>query len=445
MKAWPPRLSRPRMVALLALVLVGAGSAWWMLTGPPELRLRTIIEPPEEFRLQLAEIQGFSPDGSILVIEHKIDNDPRTLILRHARSGRIEKRIDSDLDETIPIESLDPTFYPAIFHAFSPDGSLLAVWLDDGNVIRILDTATWEEKTAFRQDRTWRCRFFPDGKALLIQTMLGFTVWDVSKGERLETMEKWCDGEETRCWISPDGRELKAVLERGPKKGEEDCVWQIGTWDGPTWALRRQIERAWPGGLDDFEIAPDGRTLARVEGQNIVIEDIESGNPVTQLQLPEMPKSLEEGADYALIKWSADGRHLLITGDGMLWLWDIKKPAAVPMAISFGQSPICSSADGKLMGTELRRPILVNSWILRLPTALQKSASWCFGEPHTTQPPSRISLRDMSTGDVLAQATLDIPWVVSLAFSPDGSTLAASDSHGRILLYDVPRTRKSRL
>ena len=40
-----------------------------------------------EFRLQIAEIQGFSPDGSILVVEHKPDNAANTLILRDMRIG----------------------------------------------------------------------------------------------------------------------------------------------------------------------------------------------------------------------------------------------------------------------------------------------------------------------------------------------------------------------
>ena len=156
MKAWPPRLSRPRMAALLTLIIVGAGSAWWMFTGPPELHLRTIIEPPPKFQYQVAEIQGFSPDGSRLVVEHEPDADDsaNTLILRHVSTGQIEKIIDpANLDgerADTPTDQFQGG--RGAFHAFSPDGRLLAVGLDEGNVVKILETETVarRENTATR-------------------------------------------------------------------------------------------------------------------------------------------------------------------------------------------------------------------------------------------------------------------------------------------------------
>lgn len=453
MKAWPPRLSRSRIVALLALVLVGAGSAWWMFTGHPSLHLRTIMEPTGENEFA-DEIQGFSPDGSILVVEHERQNDDSTniLILRNVGTGRIVKIIDptslGERNPDIPEDQFQG--HRGLFHAFSPDGRRLAVGLDEGNVVKIRDTATWQEEKTLRQQCGTHCRFFPDSKMLLIETTRGFTVWDASKGQRVAMMEDWCQGGTTCCRISPDGRELTAVEILEAREGEDHCTWHIGIWDTETWRLKREIRRPHPD-YSQFEVAPSGRTLAAAcSGERIEIEDVDSGVRISQLQLPDVRPLGNQGEwAYSVECWSADSRHLLITGEvgiggeGVLWLWDIKKPAAVPLSmISLDQSQVRTSADGKFLATELRRPILVNPWIFRLPNCLQGPAAWCFGKPGFLHPPSQISLRKMPTGSILAQATLEQSCVFSMHFSPDGSLLAVVDGLGRILLYDVPQMRR---
>ena len=225
------------------------------------------------------------------------------------------------------------------------------------------------------------CRFFPDSTMLFIETTRGFTVWDASTGHRIATMEEWCQGGTTCCRISPDGRELTAVEILEAREGEDHCTWHIGIWDTETWRLKREIR--WPHpDYPQFDVAPSGRTLAAsCSGNRIEIEDLDTGVRVSQLQLPQIERPYLDG-EYFVECWSADSRKVLITsGDGILWLWEIEKPTAVPVSISFDRSQICTSDNGNFFATELTRPISVNSWIPQLPNYLQGPAAWCFGKP----------------------------------------------------------------
>jgi WD40 repeat protein len=438
MRAWPLRRSRRRTATLLALVLLGVATAWWMFFARPELPLRRIIERPQELRDKFAEIKGFSPDGSLLVIDHGPPDSMETLIVRHTSTGQIERTFRTvDFDKG-RIADRHLQYGQVFFHDFSPDGCLLAVGLHDGNVVKLLHTPAWKEKTTLRQERVRGCRFFPDGKTLLMETIRGFSVWDIVAGQRLATMEEWCQGETTRCWIAPDGRELMAVQLLRPRKVEDHWCWRIGTWDTQTWTLRRESKR--PQALQsEFAIDRSGRSLAVVGiGGRIEIQDIQSGQRIAVLQLPV------RDVEYGMDRWRANAGSVLFSGrGGVLWAWDIEKPTAMRVPTSLGDSPFCMSDDGRLVATALSRGIGVNGWILRLPSCLRVPAGWCFGKPRDVAPRFQVSVRDLSTGLVLAQTTLGRDSdPCSMAWSPDGSMLAVTDSHGRVLLYDVPQPRK---
>ena len=85
MKAWPPRLSRPGVAVSLALMLTGAASALSMFSGPAGCEESL---PRGRISRRHTDIEGFSPDGSILVLQYRRNSGPEELILRHAESGR---------------------------------------------------------------------------------------------------------------------------------------------------------------------------------------------------------------------------------------------------------------------------------------------------------------------------------------------------------------------
>ena len=252
-------------------------------------------------------------------------------------------------------------------------------------------------------------------------------------------MEEWCHGGNTECWISSDGRELRAVVAfQDPAKGNRLGYWHFGNWDTSTWEMRWEAQRArGDPAVWDFQIAPDGRKLAAFPGAtDVEIEDFDTGKQIATLRLPD---SNAHGPCHG--HW-IDDRTLLVGGpDPALWLWDIAKPTAMPIPSSDYEPGACSSADGRLLATGLRDMVNMNGWILHLPTALQPAVSWCFGAPHVVQP-SPIMIRDIPSGRLVGQTRLERGWVHSMALSPDRLTLAVTDNEGRVLLYDVPRTGK---
>jgi hypothetical protein len=214
---------RGKRLALLLLGLLGIAWAPRTLTAPPRLRLRQTLEPPPQSHDALAGVHGFSPDGSLLVIEHEPSNsNSALLVIRRVASGRIEKILAADeiAGGSAGAWSEDLAG-PAFFHAFSNDGRLLAVGLRGGGTVKILDTVEWRERVKFDQEGVWACRFFPDDRELFLEGLQGFTVWEVSRARRLLAMENWHQNSPARYRISPDGRELTAVeLTEASKEGE---------------------------------------------------------------------------------------------------------------------------------------------------------------------------------------------------------------------------------
>ncbi len=121
-------LLRGKRLALLLLGLLGIAWARWALTAPPRLRLRQALEPPSQSRTELARVHGFSPDASLLVIEHELSNsDSALMVIRRVASGRIEKILTADEIAGGRADDWRGKLAGcAFFHTFSNDGRLLS-------------------------------------------------------------------------------------------------------------------------------------------------------------------------------------------------------------------------------------------------------------------------------------------------------------------------------
>jgi WD40 repeat protein len=419
-------------LALLALGLLGIVVAGWLAFTPPQLRLRTIIEPPTEFQHDNALIQGFSPDGSLLVIEHDRYGPGVSLIVREVSSGRIAKSVRAtDIiqganDETVL------TSRHSFFQEFSPDGSLLALGLQEGDVVKVYDTLQWREKASLDQALVVSCEFFPDGNTLLVMTARGFTVWDLLTGQRLATMEDWCQAENTQCFISPDGRALMAVELRDPNRKGDQFLWRIGTWDSATWTLQRQIQRDHPHHCD-FKIAPSGQTLATVSDEGLAqIQDIESGTVLNSVELPDT------NVPHGISSRSRDGQFILIEGgEFTFWTWDIRKPEARAITADVAEwcNPMDLSRNGCWIASCCATVSSFDRWRYGLPTPFRTWALWWFGKPLGRSTTLRV--QEVATGLQVGATTIKSSWVASLVWSPNGSLLAASDNKCRVYLYDL--------
>jgi len=147
--------------------------------------------------------------------------------------------------------------------------------------------------------------------------------------------------------------------------------------------------------------SPDGTALAYAVGREIPIYDVATGTVRRTLGPHAMP--------VFRIAWHPDGTAIVSDGNLSLTVWDTEsgKPRAmVGSASSFG--PMTFSPDG---------------------TRFVGASGDAF------------SVRDGKTGAELITVKAELGGIMSLAFSPDGSRIAAGGGGGRIRVWEVPTGR----
>jgi RNA polymerase sigma factor (sigma-70 family) len=183
----------------------------------------------------------------------------------------------------------------------SPDGKLLAAANPDCSV-RLWDLSTGQEAHHLTgHGGLVRNLFFtPDGKTLLTIASYGggedgtIRFWDVESGKetaRLKAAPRWA----LDAALSRDGTTLATA-------GDEKSV---TLWDVGTRKQRRQIETQGP--VNRLAFAPDGKTLAGVEGRTIHFWD-----PVTGRR----KNHVETASGARALAFSPDG-NLLATEDDL--------------------------------------------------------------------------------------------------------------------------------
>ena len=161
--------------------------------------------------------------------------------------------------------------------------------------------------------------------------------------------------------------------------------------------------------------SPDGLTLATVNLRSVGLLDA-----ATKQGLAALPIS-----DVVSLAYSRDGLTLAIgDSEGVVRLWDavIGKPKAMLTRHTEEASHIVYSPDGSMLAT---------AGMLGLSkTELTRYAS-------VSQEDREVRLWDVATGKQKATLIGHVNWVSSLAYSPDGSTLATGGADGVILLWNL--------
>jgi WD40 repeat protein len=277
---------------------------------------------------------------------------------------------------------------------FSPDGKLIASATDDGQHVRLMDSATgkglpdpWNSKSGFHINAY---AFSPDGSILAI-----------------------------------------AGNERSKVKGKRDKT--ITLWDIASNKLLRTIQYQ----HQDFEsalgFAEGGKTLfSQTQSSGVVREwDTTTGNevrawtPIDDKERPAAATSTEFTATFspnakylAVYVWR--GGEGLVLPEGEAVVVDLAgraEPWRVKRAKHDGTIRFAFSADAK------RVAILLGK--------------------------DKVELRDTATGKLVGTPTLEtkvhenLNWTRGIALSPDGSTLAISDD-GHVLLWSPNEPNKFR-
>ena len=266
--------------------------------------------------------------------------------------------------------------------AFSPDGSTLASGSSD-NTVRIWNTQTGAHIRTLTGHAGWvfSVAFSPDGDTLASGSLDGTVrLWEVNTGAPIRTLT----GHTFRVWsvaFSPDGDTLASGSLDGTVR-----LWEVNT-GAPIRTLTGHTFRVW-----SVAFSPDGNTLASASGDRTVrLWEVNTGAPIRTLT--------GHTSEVLSVAFSPDG-NTLASGDGddgTVRLWEVATGAPIRTLTGHTRSvfSVAFSPDGN---------------------TLASGGVW---QGQT------VRLWEVATGAPIRTLTGHTVEVLSVAFSPDGNTLAS--------------------
>jgi WD40 repeat protein len=289
--------------------------------------------------------------------------------------------------------------------AFSPDGKLLASVGGDSKVyLRDRTTGKLLHSLVGHTRNTFCVAFSPDGQTIASGGYDGTVrLWDAASGREIRRFEGHAEG--VLCVaFSPDGL---TIATGGPD-------FTLRLWDVASGRQRHKIARirGWVKGL---AFLPDSKTVVNSADTDPDVRfwDVATGKEVRRLRA-----RYEDGGALAL---SPDGKTLAVAGrNSTIRLWDVasgqerfadRGPTTRVMEMAF-------SPDGKWLATagQIQPPRI---W--EVAAGGSRSHEVAADLPETNSPQTR-----------------------ALAFTPNGRTLVAGDSHHRLCFWDAATGKRLR-
>lgn len=289
--------------------------------------------------------------------------------------------------------------------AFSPDGKTLASGSAD-NTVKLWDPATGKERTTLKNKGGLEIKglaFSPDGKTLAAGSHTSnILLWELETGKVKKTLKANSGKAMNALAFSPDGKVLAAGGNFQP----------IYLFDVETGKNVGALGK--PGSLKCLTFSPDGKTLASgSEDRTIILWDVATAR--------ERETFKGHTETVTSVAFSPDGKMLASgSGDGTIKLWD--------------------TATGMEKST-LKGPMGATVWSVAFSPDGKTLASGNYDNLITDQA-DRVKevckLWNVATGKQLAALAGHTSSIVrSVAFSPDGKTLASGCSDTTIKLWDV--------
>jgi RNA polymerase sigma factor (sigma-70 family) len=354
----------------------------WEAASGNELRR---LEGHADFIYSLA----FAPDGKTLA-SAGADRD-RTIRIWNTTTGEQLRRIDGGMGWVRPI-------------AFSPDGKQIACGGQESKAL-LYNRVTGKELRHFQlpgRDDTWvmAVSFSPNGKRLVTSgSEKLIRQWDVDTGKELQPYPGH-QAEIAQVAISADGRKILTAGHEG----------QICLWERTAARLIWQTRQA--GSVTHMVWAADGKTAVTADGDTLRVWDVATRKEARKIAGPK--------AYLRALAISPDGSLVVAAcWDRTIRFWTIadgleRSRITVPSRNRDyrGDCPIAFTPDGKTLIS---------------------------GSADNTQ--DVIYVWDVATGKELRQIKRH---ALRMAVSPDGRTLATTDSDGVLHLWDVATGKESR-
>ena len=354
---------------------------------------------------------AFSPDGKILAWAD--GKTPDIIILYDVETKSIIATYE------------DPTVWNISSISFSPDGNTFVTADGHWNVVKVWDINTGNTIDLGHVGLT-PISFSPDSLTFATGGRAGVKLWDVNTGDNLANIAIEPRSRVRLVSFSPD-RETLAYRVTGEKFTR--------LWDVTTQTQTGIIENP---SIESWAFSPDGKTLASAAGRIITLWDVVTGQPVATLEGPLRRVSH--------ITYSPDGNTLAsVSWDRTVRLWDIATKQNIETfegSSSVAFSPAFSPDGTLLVFPQLRGGVKVWNRMTRTMATIDEdyfmaflpdSSMMILRSTNITSGDS-FSVWDAKTATLVT--TLD-PELLNgwrqPTFSPDGKTLAISNSDSTIL------------